>query len=75
MFAEVTAATLLTDCQNYFTDRLSSKFVTKQYLIVPANLKDVATLPCEIFVYREWYFWNTVRWPQQSLMINFDGLY
>jgi len=34
----------------FFTDRQSSKFLTKRQLNFPPHLKRVATLPCEIFI-------------------------
>jgi len=39
---------MLTDFQNPFTDRLSSKRVMKQSLKIPPYLKRVATLLCEM---------------------------
>jgi len=39
---------MLTDFQNSFTVRLSSKRVMKQLLKIPPYLKRVATLPCEM---------------------------
>ena len=39
---------MLTDFQNSFASRLSSKFATNSYLNIPPRLKYVATLPCEI---------------------------
>ena len=41
---------MLTDFQNFFTSRLSSKFLTKQWLNILPYLKRVATLPCEMFM-------------------------
>jgi len=41
---------MLTDFQNSFSGRLSSKFLPKQQLKIPPYLKRVASLPCEIFV-------------------------
>ena len=38
---------MLTDFQNSFTDRFTSKFATKP-LIIPPHLNCVTTLPCEI---------------------------
>jgi len=38
---------MLTDFQNSFTVRLSSKGVMKQSVKIPPHLKRVATLPCE----------------------------
>jgi len=43
---------MLTDFQNFFTDRLGDKFATKAYLNIPTNLKRVATLPCEISMFK-----------------------
>jgi len=37
-----------TDFENSFTDRLSDKFATNSYLNIPAHVKYVATLLCEI---------------------------
>ena len=39
---------MLTDFQNSFTIRFTSKFATKPLLIIPPNLNCVTTLPCEI---------------------------
>jgi len=39
---------MLTDFQNSFTGRLTGKFATNSYLIIPPHLTYVATLPCEI---------------------------
>ena len=39
---------MLTDFQNSFTDRLTGKFATNEYLNIPPHLNYVATLPCEI---------------------------
>ena len=33
-----------------FTDRLRTEFLIKQQLKIPAHLKRVTTLPCEIFM-------------------------
>ena len=41
---------MLTDFQNFFTDRLTSKYATKPLLIIPPHLTCVAELPCEISV-------------------------
>jgi len=41
---------MLTYFQNFFTTRLSSKFVIKSYLNIPPYRKHVATLPCEIYI-------------------------
>jgi len=41
---------MLTDFENIFTDRLSSKFMGKRWSNIPPHLKCVATLPCEMFV-------------------------
>jgi len=43
---------MLTDFQNSFTDRFSSKFATKPLLITPPYLNCVTTLPCEILKYQ-----------------------
>jgi len=42
--------------QNSFTSRLSRKFVTKPYLNTPPHPKRVATLPCEISVFKKSQF-------------------
>ena len=42
---------MLTDFQNSFTDRLSSKFLLTKLLNIPSHLKRVDTLPCEIVVF------------------------
>jgi len=44
---------ILTDFQNSFTVRLCGKFVTKPYLNIPPRLKHVATLPCEISMFKK----------------------
>ena len=38
---------MLTSFQTAFTNRLRSKFVTKQWLHFPSHLKCVTTLPCQ----------------------------
>jgi len=43
---------MLTDFQNSFTNRLSGKFATNSYLNIPPHLKCVATLPCEISMFK-----------------------
>jgi len=43
---------ILTDFQNSFTDTLSRKFTIKTSLQIPPHLNGVATLPCEILVYK-----------------------
>ena len=42
---------MLTDFENSFTDRLSSKFLVTGLLNIQPYLKCVATLPCEIVVF------------------------
>ena len=44
---------MLTDFQNSFTGRLNGKFATKSYLNIPPHLKRVATLPCEISMFKK----------------------
>jgi len=44
---------MLTDFQNSFADRLTGKFATSSCLNIPQNLKRVATLPCEISVFKK----------------------
>jgi len=39
--------------QNSFTDGLNRKFATKSLLIIPPHFKRVATLPCEIPVFKQ----------------------
>ena len=46
---------MLTDFQNSFTAGLSRKFVTKSYLNTSPHPKHVATLPCEISVFKNRY--------------------
>jgi len=41
---------MLTDFQNSFTDRFTSKFATKSLLTIPPHLNCVTTLPCKISV-------------------------
>jgi len=43
---------MLADFQNPFTDRFSGKFATKSYTNIPPHLKYVATLPCEISMFK-----------------------
>jgi len=38
---------MLTDFQNFSTDRFTSKFATKPLLIIPTHLNCVTTPPCE----------------------------
>jgi len=47
---------MLTDFQNFFTVRLSKKFVTKTYLNILPYPKRVATLPCEISMFKKSQF-------------------
>ena len=44
---------MLTDFQNSFTGRLIGKFATNSYLNIPPHLKRVATLPCEISMFKK----------------------
>ena len=44
---------MLTDFQNSFTGRLTGKFATNSYLNILAHLKRVATLPCEISMFKK----------------------
>ena len=44
---------MLTDIQNYFTDRFTSKFATKPLLIIPPHLNCVTTLPCELSEFKK----------------------
>ena len=46
---------MLTDFQNSFTGRLTGKFATNSYLNIPPHLKRVATLPCEISMFKNRY--------------------
>jgi len=39
--------------QNSFTGRLTGKFATNPYLNIPPHLKRVATLPCEISMFKK----------------------
>jgi len=43
---------MLTEFYNSFTDELSDKFARKSYLNITPHLKYVATLPCEISVFK-----------------------
>ena len=43
---------MLTDFQNSFIVRLSGKFATNSYLNIPPYLSYVATLPCEISMFK-----------------------
>jgi len=38
---------MLTDFQNFFNDRFTSKYATKSSLTIPPHFKRVAELPCE----------------------------
>jgi len=44
---------MLTDFQNSFTGRFTSKFTTKPLLIIPPHLNCVTTLPCEISEFKK----------------------
>ena len=44
---------MLTDYQNSFTVRLDGKFATNSYLNIPPHLSYVATLPCEISMFKK----------------------
>jgi len=44
---------MLTDYQNSFTDRFSSKFTTKFLLTIPPHLNYVTTLPSETSVFKK----------------------
>jgi len=48
-----TVPQMLTNFQNFFTGRLTGKFATDSYLNIPPHLKRVATLPCEISVFKK----------------------
>ena len=41
---------MLTDFQNFFTDRFASKYATKPLLTIPPHLTCVAELPCKTSV-------------------------
>jgi len=43
---------MLTDFHSSFTGRLSGKFATNSYLNIPPHLNYVATLPCEISMFK-----------------------
>ena len=43
---------MLTDFENSFTNRLSSTFLVRWLLNIQPDLKRVATLPCEIVVFK-----------------------
>jgi len=43
---------MLSDFQNSFTGRLSGKFATNLHLNIPPHLIYVATLPCEISMFK-----------------------
>jgi len=43
---------MLIDYQNSFTGRLTGKFATNSYLNIPSHLKRVATLHCEISMFK-----------------------
>jgi len=61
---------MLTDFQNSFTIRISSKRVMKKSLNIPPHLKRIATLPCEMC--QE----STDNLKQMSrLTINFNLIY
>jgi len=44
---------MLTDFQNSFTGRLTGKFATNSYLNIPPHVKRVATLPCELSMFKK----------------------
>jgi len=44
---------MLTGFQNSFADRLGAKYATNSYLSIPPHLKYVATLPCEISMFKK----------------------
>ena len=44
---------MLTNFQNSFTGRLTGKFAAKTYFNTPPHLKRVATLPCEISMFKK----------------------
>jgi len=48
-----------TDFQTFFTDGLSSKFATNSCLNIPPRLKNIATLPFEI--------WKSEKWRQSEI--------
>jgi len=52
---------ILTDFRNYFTDTLSRKFAIKISLQIPPQRNGVATLPCEILVYK-----NRINWKHSN---------
>ena len=52
---------MLTDFQNSSTGRLTGKFATNSYLIIPPHLKYVAWLPCEM--------WMPENWQQSEICI------
>jgi len=47
---------ILTDFQNSFTVRLRRKFVMKSYLNTPPHPKRVATLLCEMSIFKKSHF-------------------
>jgi len=44
---------MLTDFHNSFTGSLTGKFATNSYLNIPPHLRHVATLPCEISMFKK----------------------
>ena len=44
---------MLTDFQNSFTVRFSGKFSTEVYLSIPPYLKHIATVSCEISMFKK----------------------
>ena len=48
----------------FFTFRLSRKFVTKPYLNTPPHPKRVATLPCEISMFKKSQFLKSTWWSK-----------
>jgi len=46
---------MLTDFQTFFAARPTGKFATNSYLNIPPHLKRVATLPCEISMFKNRY--------------------
>jgi len=57
---------MLTDFQNSFTDRLTSKFATKSSLTIPPHLKCVTTLPCELSVLKNSHAQDLSLWSKLS---------
>ena len=68
-YAPIRLRQMLTDSQNSFTVRLSRKFITKSCLNTPPHRKRVATVPCEISMFKKSHCsWSRPKWSKLSCM-------